>query len=306
MHCFNLSACVDEVGTEYESETSKISEKLVYGDDDRTDYGAIDATDRRLRWADSVALLARPSGVTCSDGSCDIATSILNLCSGEKFYFYGQKIASSAVCTAFLVGPKLFATAGHCIDDQADCDNLDVVFGFTFNQTLNDTVPEENVYSCTKLITRKAPPDLGDYALFEVDRYVTNRVPHWVRYVGKVSDSQSVTIIGHGSGLPIKIDSGGMVKDNRLVQYYEANVDAFQGNSGGPSINNDTGVVEGIVSYQPLDDYSTVGGCLVVNTCSDSTGCPDVGFALSTRITEVSDRIPLHPSGMMAAINASL
>lgn len=304
LNCFSSSACVTEAKTEYESETSRISEKLVYGDDDRIDYGTLDPTDQRRFWADSVGLLAESDGITCSDGSCAVDTRIFNLCPGQKFYFYGQKVATSGTCTAFLVGPKLFATAGHCIS-ESECEDLVVAFGFTYAGSLNDVLPEEDVYSCTNIVVDSEWPD---YALFEVDRYVTNRVPHWVRYVNKVPDLQPVTVIGHPSAMPIKIDSGGVVKINTQAAYYDENVDSFEGTSGAPSINNDTGVVEGIVSGQPERDYNwnNSGECLEVNTCSDSEGCDDGFFSITTRITELSDLIPLHPAGTMVVLNSVL
>lgn len=285
-------ACGADAGDPLE-DVGSIEEPAIYGSDGRVEYGSTAAGRERV-WADGTAILMDSAGVTCSGSSCTIATASLGLCAGERFA--GQPISRDGDCTAFLVGPDRFVTAGHCIGAGA-CTNRRVVFGFTGSGTsATTTVPSANVYSCIGVVVDSGSPD---YAVIRVDRPVYARAPHWVRYVDKVPNNQALTLIGHPSALPLKIDRGGSVKTNTAATTFGANIDAFEGNSGSPVVNTSTGVVEGIL-VSGNSDYHTVGSCLVADTCPD-TGCSGT-FETSTRITEVTQYIPLHPAGTHLAV----
>jgi len=282
---------------------------VVFGADDRREYDAFAANSPVRRWADATALLTVAPGLSCSGGSCDIAWSFEvpdygePICTGEQFWT--QPFADGAFCTAFLVGPKLFATAGHCFTnaEAANCTNLRVVFGFTVSgEEAAAQVPQSDVYSCTSVIARSAANP--DYALFTVDRPVTGRIPHWIGRGETVTSGQAVTLIGHPSQLPLKIDQGGtiqLVASNRI----STNSDQFKGSSGGPYIVTDRGVVDALVETTPNNDYvvfdaNTPDACVFPVPCEDATGCP--GFNTATRTTVFQHLVPLHPAGIFVSV----
>jgi len=290
-----LCACRPEAP---EQTVASTQGEVVYGNDDRTEYGSFASTDPVRRLADSTALLTEPAGISCSGGTCTIPPEDLNLCPGQKFA--GQPAALHMHCTVFLVGPDLFATAGHCIDSTL-CSSRKVVFGFrVVNGSVISQVPDSNVYSCTSVVQSSSDPD---FALFKVDRPVAGLRPLWVRYSGTIGNTQALTLIGHPDGLPLKIDRGGTVKGiNTLPTKFFANTDSFVGNSGSPIFNSQTGVVEGIL-VAGNSDYSQTQPCLIVHTCSDTSGCPDddPSFETVTRIMAATPKIPFHPAGIYVA-----
>ena len=52
---------------------------------------------------------------------------------------------------------------------------------------------------------------------------------------------------GYPSGLPLKMAGGARVRNNRGENYFLANLDSFEGNSGGPVFNSKGDFVEGIL-----------------------------------------------------------
>jgi hypothetical protein len=82
-----------------------------------------------------------------------------------------------------------------------------------------------------------------------------------------------VTVIGSGSGIPFKIDSGGSVRDARAgtLDYFVGTTDTFGGNSGSGVYENNGYTVAGILVRGEID-YRSNGSCNVVNTCAE-TGC---------------------------------
>ncbi|HYO73704.1 MAG TPA: serine protease, partial [Archangium sp.] len=83
----------------------------------------------------------------------------------------------------------------------------------------------------------------------------------------------NVTVIGSGSGIPFKIDSGGSVRDTRsgTLDYFIATTDTFGGNSGSGVYETSGYTVAGIL-VRGETDYITSGTCRVANVCTE-TGC---------------------------------
>ena len=81
-------------------------------------------------------------------------------------------------------------------------------------------------------------------------------------------------MIGFGSGLPAKIDSGGEVYDPRAEQldFFIANVDAFQGHSGSATFDSENRLA-GILLGGRTPDYVTPEGetCKRVSVYDDSS-----------------------------------
>merc|ERR1719336_178759 len=114
-------------------------------------------------------------------------------------------------------------TAGHCID-AIKCENMALVFnyyvtghnptdGFSYQ-----TITAEDVYSCSKYV--REHNKLRDYGYIELDRPVpasSGHVPVQKMEIDpnvRVSVGDDVVVIGFGSGLPMKIDTGGKVASN--------------------------------------------------------------------------------------------
>jgi V8-like Glu-specific endopeptidase len=310
-----------------EEDGHQLQEEIVYGNDNRLEYGAI--TDQSfLLAADATAAIFDSTMVSCSGGECDLSTSQFQngrtgslswepLCAGERFI--GQQ--QGAGCTAFLIGPKTFATAGHCMAcldtvgacDANFCETTRVVFGFTADTNGDNevtTVPEANVYSCVG--NAQGIDDNVDFAIFDVDRIVTQRTPMIIDREEKVPVGENLFVTGHPDGLPLKLASGVEVKEDRGSDTFGHSADAFGGNSGSPLINLTTKVAEGIHSRSPWWHYLAVQvgseTCAQTNVCSATTGCStnfgESAWPIATRFSWISTQvsIPLHPA-LIAAIS---
>jgi hypothetical protein len=80
-------------------------------------------------------------------------------------------------------------------------------------------------------------------------------------------------MVGFGSGLPAKIDSGGWVADPRAEQldFFSANLDAFKGHSGAATFDSDNRLA-GILIGGRTPDYVVLPGetCARVSVYDDS------------------------------------
>jgi V8-like Glu-specific endopeptidase len=312
------------------------SQPVVFGTDNRIEYGAIrDGNQRRL--ADATAALFDLSAVNCANGSdgggkadaCTLSTSPYRvgatptgsrpLCQGVPF----RNQPTGAFCTAFLIAPDLLATAGHCVCNFGVgagcpvCTGVRVVYGFNADasgQTVATTIPSSDVYTCTGSPTG-VYTDTEDWAVMRMDRVVSNRIPLIVQYAGALVDGE-LAVIGHPDGLPLKFARDGWIRANDASDQvnFGSSADAFAGNSGSPVVNLLTGVAMGIHVRRPYAHYVDApegdgGMCAQVNTCSAATGCnPNYGtpWAAETRMTwaATQGQVPLHPA-LIAIIEGS-
>jgi len=217
-----------------------------------------------------------------------------NLCSDQRFL--EQK--SLAHCTTFLISPKLMATAGHCMKSQFYCDNTKVVFDFTDS---SKPLSKKNIYQCKKIVQqelKETKTKLLDYSIFELDRPVTGRTPLKFRSWGRVLPYTPLVVIGHPSGLPLKIADGANVKPIHLKEffspfssilarryYFYANLDTFSGNSGSPVFNRYTKKVEGIL-VQGAKDYQIRNGD--ENWCREVTKFSNSTFVSSEKVFRIT------------------
>lgn len=229
-----------------------IIDKGIYGPDNRTlviDHEEASLMKKKL--AKSVfAQIPKWRITEENDEMISIASkslaSGLNFCPEEKF----SELPIVSSCTAFLVGPDLLLTAGHCLKDNAcqnnywvlDYDDASGFIGPKGNVTFN----KEHVYSCSRILSAQDNPKL-DYGLIKLSRVVQGRTPFDIRRSGKVRSSNSLTVIGHPLGLPKIIADNANVLKNSLSNTFTADTDTFSGNSGSPIINSKTFMVEGIL-----------------------------------------------------------
>jgi V8-like Glu-specific endopeptidase len=292
------------------------ADPLVFGTDDRVEYGGITST-RDLRLANATAAQFFDVDLTCAGGSCDLDTvpfTVAQTNSDDRTLCNNEPLKNQqkgANCTVFLIGPKLFATAGHCMDCSSTfgdclpstCTATRVAFGFTADATGNNevtTVPQSEVYTCTS--AKGTWTNSDDWAIFEVDRIVKGHIPLLVRYRSNLAIGDDLLVTGHPDGLPLKLAANGEVKQDLGSVNFGTSLDAFAGNSGSPVFNYLSGVVEGIHVRRPYWHYlhNVAGNCAQTNVCSTSTGCnPNFNvspWAQATRFAwaESQRNVPLH------------
>jgi hypothetical protein len=208
------------------------------------------------------------------------------LCSSERFL----DEPTAADCSGTLVNSTTVLTAGHCITDANECRNSNFVFNYAFSRPgqENVIVPRSEIYSCQQIIYREEDSDShpyrADFALIRLDRPVPNHRPanldaHHVYSVG-----EPLIIAGYPSGLPLKFADGVIRSIHSKKPTFDANLDAFGGNSGSPVYSLKTGAMIGVM-IDGEEDYDWTGKCRVSKKCSDTgTDCLGQGVV---RITDI-------------------
>ncbi len=253
---------------------------VVYGTDNRTDvYAHADATLRARAQQATVALMSpgdinttNPNNVTFNAPTLQSAQ---NLCTNQRFL----SDPTPAFCSGTLIDDDLVLTAGHCITSASSCSSTRFVFKFYRpTATTLETITTADIFSCTSIVARQQAVVNGrnlDFAIVRIDRAATPRfAPAPVRTAATaLAAGQNVAVIGSGSGIPFKIDSGGAVRDARAatLDYFVANTDTFGGNSGSGVYETGTYTVAGIL-VRGETDYVANGSCNIVNTCTEA-GC---------------------------------
>lgn len=253
---------------------------VIYGEDNRrnlyekaiTDTGILNNAGRVACLVSAARLQLLPNGnyklipngqYTKYDGR--------DFCSDEKFY--GEPVA--AFCTGFAISKNTFATAGHCLTSENFANNI-IVYGFSMKDSItpNLVIKKENVFKPVEIIKRTLDnQSKNDFCLLKVDRQIPAGLICGIRKSGKVPDNESLYVIGHPSGLPVKITEGGRVYKNDVANYFVTNLDTYGGNSGSPVFNAKTHIVEGIL-VRGATDYTwwDMGGCVRSNICPESIG----------------------------------
>jgi hypothetical protein len=255
-----------------------IDDKEIYGADDRLDI--FEATDPVVEaLADSVAgLFYSDRAPDRGDGGVDFVFDPRDsddywLCGDERF----SDQPTAPFCTAFMVGPDLIATAGHCISFEV-LDDLRIVFGFEMidANTPVTSVGPERVYRIADVVAVR--DDLfADYAILRVDRPIVSpgAVPLPLQIDSEIVPGTRVGIIGHPQGLPLKIAFGIETTAHDSAFYdskFVANFDASGGNSGSPVFNQETGEVEGIYVSSLAHDFVEEDDCFRLNALNNEDG----------------------------------
>lgn len=266
--------------------------KIAYGEDNRVE--TYDAAESLQRLAHSTAGMIKNIKLVPVKNHYIMPPATLSkemrVCKGEKF----SSQPSSVICSGFLVGKDLLVTAGHCILTKEDCESSSWVFDYKVNldtKRADIMIPKSRVFKCKEVIESKLEVTAGnaqDYSLIKLDRVVEGRTPLKFRKRGKVRYAQKLNVIGHPSGLPQKITTGGKVFRNSNQGYFVTNLDTFGGNSGSAVFNATTNEVEGILvrgAKDYIEDPSL--GCHIVNNeVEDISNRPDLGESVS-RITNI-------------------
>ncbi|MBD64394.1 MAG: hypothetical protein CME62_04260 [Halobacteriovoraceae bacterium] len=272
--------------------SSDKSEQIIYGVDNRIETYQASYTQKKLAHS-TAGMVETVKLVKTKDKVMLPPISIkkeMGLCEDEKF----SDQPSSVICSGFLVGPNLLVTAGHCVPNQARCNEVSFVFDYKIeadSRKADMLVSKNKVFKCNKVIEAKLQGrgnSARDYALIKLDRVVPGRSALKIRSKSKIADNSNLLVIGHPSGLPQKIASGARVFSNTSPYFFKTNLDTFGGNSGSAVFNTKTLEVEGIL-VRGAKDYvaDSINRCIRVNNeTEDIKDRFDLGESVS-RITEI-------------------
>lgn len=256
----------------------------IYGNDDRKEY--FELNDQVQAATRSIPALIFKHKLTRIEDHYIIQANTVgaeyHLCSGEPHYLQ----PAAAYCSGFIIGNNQIATAGHCVVEDnktqkpypvnGGCENIAIVFDYRLNFKGENPlrIPEENVYHCKKVISRRFEENKhSDYAIIEVDRPLQDRPVLKLRSRGDVQIGASITTIGYPLGMPVKAVGGATVRSNDENNYFTTDLDTFHGNSGGPvldtgSLISGEGIVEGILVRGPEDlQYNFDDECYETKIC---------------------------------------
>jgi hypothetical protein len=221
------------------------------------------------------------------------------MCSNELF----TEQPAPGYCTGFLVGEDILVTAGHCLE-KVPCAETSIVFGFQMESV--DSVASlftENVFKCTEVIAQVLPrmdTQYTDYAIIKLDRPAAGRAALAYATEDSLTAQNNVAVLGHPSGLPMKIASDAFVMSNQADEpFFITNLDTFGSNSGSPVINTSTYQVEGILVRGEIDYVlSEDKSCIQVNRCPESGGESCAGEN-ATKMAMLANKVP-EPSNAIA------
>lgn len=176
-----------------------------------------------------------------------------NLCSDVPFN--KQPIFKGG--TGFIISEDTMITAAHVF--QKPLSEYIVVFGYRLiyaNNIVENFIKVTDVYFPTIPVKNYSKNDIIE---FRVDR-------KFDRPALKLGSSMStkkrneVYMIGHPSGLPLKISVNSSIIDNTPLQYFYSSLDSFMGNSGSPVFDSVTNSVIGILVSGEVD-FKYNGSC---------------------------------------------
>jgi S1-C subfamily serine protease len=186
--------------------------------------------------------------------------SAYNLCATEAFY--KQPIVGSG--TAFIYSENSMITAKHVFERPIT--DYVVIFGYRIIQSdgmVEDYFDAENVYYPKKVLHQVDELDVVEFA---VDRKLDRPVLEWEDSSQLSKKNSEIYMLGHPSGLPLKVALNASIQDRSNPLYYYTSLDSFQGNSGSPVFNFYTNKVIGILVAGEID-YQYNGNCYYSPKC---------------------------------------
>ncbi len=263
---------------------ANIQKKVIYGDDGRVQFFQVQRPEVRAV-ADSTAAMIPNSSLEPKSGGITKINArsfkqVFGVCANEPY----SSEPVGAMCSAFLVGTDLIATAGHCVSSES-CPETSFVF--TYRMSSQNQAPAEvkssEVYRCTEVLDREQTAN-QDYALVRVDRPVSG---HQILSLAKSAPlaGDNLFVVGHPSGIPTKVAGGASVRDV-YNGYFRANLDTYGGNSGSAVFNEATLEVVGVLVRGENDfDYDSKNQCMISHHC-DNDGCRGEDVTLISYVSQ--------------------
>jgi hypothetical protein len=178
-------------------------------------------------------------------------------------------------------------TAGHCVSDTKECESYAYVFDYAYRSEgeLED-ISASDVYGCRRLVARKFTNNELDYAIIQLDRVPSGRVPAKIRRK-PVDTGEAMTALGFTSGLPLKVDSGAHVKNARAdsFDYFALTSDTFEGSSGSGIFDSDRALA-GVLVRGGEDYLETDAGCFEPRVVPADAGTPDWRWEQATYVEQ--------------------
>ena len=266
-----LAACAAPVDT---VDTARTVAGVVYGADDRRELFEVEPELASIARGASVALFDEGALVPEGERYALPLTFTLEeaegLCATERFLDQ----PTAATCSGTLIAPAVVLTAGHCVPDADACAATAFVFDYLYEAPgALAAIDEADVYHCGALLLQRLDA-AEDFALVRLDRPVVGRAPAGVNARAQDPLGSGLTVLGYGSGLPLKVDSGGAVVGHAGEGAFMASTDSFTGHSGG-SVLDPAGALVGVL-VSGAEDYVRQGDCFVVDTRPSEEGAERV------------------------------
>lgn len=226
--------------------------------------------------------------------------------------------STAASCTGFLVGEDLLVTAGHCmlrygqkVQNQKtySCMTNNWVFGYDQNSEKDGKLNfgKDDVYSCATVIAGEYN-QVRDYALIKLNKKTVNKTPVKLNSdADNYKNKEDIFVVGHPTGLPIKIAAGAQVVKDQDSSRFLTNLDTFAGNSGSPIFNFYGEVIGILVSGETDYFYDTKRACYSVNVCTgfgencNSSISGKARGETGTKISLVEEALKLYNEGKLTA-----
>jgi hypothetical protein len=270
--------------------SASMQTKPIYGCDDRKDLFDPRVTSQQKRAAQATAVLVNKKEDRVELCAPEQAAKA-QAAAPERFWDQPQM----GSCSGFKVGPKLMATAGHCIKSLAECRNTRFIFGYHMldrNSRPDQAIAKEKVYRCVAVLGGSFSEDenstASDWRVVKVDRVIDapTIAIRTTAIKSPLTPNTAVTVIGYPLGLPVKIADNATVRSIQKKRFV-ANLDTYGGNSGSVVLNSDL-----LARNELLAEGILVGGATdfepTNQNCFLSKRCPDPGCSGET-VTAISE-----------------
>jgi hypothetical protein len=185
----------------------------------------------------------------------------LPICAGTKFY--GQPVGTGLACTAYFIAPDLVATADHCLTHWGwSWNNWKIILDYTKSVANNGpaTISNSKIYTPVALYAENTGT-FDDWAVLQVTPPLEDwRATYPLSAAGPPTTAQFTTIassvgaLGFGAGLPLKYSPNASAW-TFASNYFLADLDILDGNSGSPIFDTATSTTLGTLIGDYDQDY---------------------------------------------------
>lgn len=170
-------------------------------------------------------------------------------------------------CTAVVYDSLRVITALHCLPGKKISDiqlifDYYINYDFEANEFLDDhSYDQSTIYGVSNVSYYN---ENDDVAILTLDKKIPqSRIPEY-DYEHNYKKNTKVYTIGHPSGLPLKYSGNGLIFKENRSPHFDANLDAFRGNSGSPVFDEETNKIIGILLKGNIDFvFSKESQCII-------------------------------------------